>query len=428
MTVIEIGEDIRMLREGAEVALPKSRKARALLAYLALADRPAHRSRLGEMFWDRAADPRGGLRWALTRLRRALGPDEDWLVADSATVRLDCPREAVVFTDDADRLLLATESGEHDAYAAWLVGIRDSTLVDASSAARTERPVPAPESAPRQTIRYTTAQDGTRIAYAAMGEGRPLLKAANWLTHLDAELEIPAWSGLTIALARTYRLYRYDERGNGLSDWKVDDLSFDAFVSDLECVVDALGLERFPLLGISQGASVSIEYAVRHPERVTGLVLIGGYPAGWRFHSNPEMVAKREAEKTLVRHGWGDNSPAYRQIFSHSFMPGADGETLDRFNEFQRQTTSAENAARFIDTFGDIDVRDRLGEVRAPTLVLHSRDDQRIAASVGAALAADMPNAQLQTLPSANHLPVPGEPAFDIMVDEIERFVSELPE
>nr|WP_255548187.1 alpha/beta hydrolase [Erythrobacter ani] len=252
------------------------------------------------------------------------------------------------------------------------------------------------------------------------------MKAANWLTHLDAELEIPAWSGFSIELARRYRLYRYDERGNGLSDWKVEDLSFDAFVSDLECVVEALGLERFPLIGISQGASVSIEYAARHPEKVSGLVLIGGYPAGWRFHDNPEMVARREAEMTLVRHGWGDNSPAYRQIFSHSFFPDADSKTIDRFNEFQRQTTSAENAARFIDTFGDIDVRKRLAQIEVPTLVLHSRDDQRITASVGADLAARLPNAELQTLPSNSHLPHPGEAAFDQMVKGVEAFLENL--
>ena len=425
MTQIELGEDVRVLREGREVELPKSRKTRALLAYLALQDRPVHRSRLGEMFWDRAADPRGGLRWALTRLRKALGPDHEWLRADKATVSLDVPPEHLLFPDDdRERLLLATESGEHDAYAAWLVTLREKPCE--TPPASTHGSSGEHEPIPRQTIRYTTAEDGTRIAYAAMGEGRPVLKAANWLTHLDAELEIPEWSGFTIELARRYRLYRYDERGNGLSDWKVEDLSFEAFVSDLECVVEALGLERFPLIGISQGASVSIEYTARHPEKVSGLVLIGGYPAGWRFHTNPDILARREAEMTLVRHGWGDNSPAYRQIFSHSFFPEADGETLDRFNDFQRQTTSAENAARFIDTFGDIDVRQRLSQIEVKTLVLHSRDDQRIAASVGADLAASLPNAELQTLPSRSHLPHPGEAAFAIMIDEVASFLDRL--
>ncbi len=424
MTHFEIGEDIVVTRGGETVDMPKSRKARALLAYLVLTHKPVHRSRLSEMFWESAADPRGGLRWALTRLRNVLRPDDNWLTANSATIRLDCPPEALsVETDQPERLLLATESGQHDAYAAWLVTLREEYAARDALGKDDDQPA---ASVPRQTIRYTTATDGTRIAYAAMGEGRPVLKAANWLTHLDAELEIPEWSGFTIELARKYRLYRYDERGNGLSDWAVEDLSFDAFVSDLECVVDALGLERFPLIGISQGAPVSIEYAARHPQKVSGIILIGGYPAGWRFHADPEMVARREAEMTLVEHGWGDNSPAYRQIFSHTFFPDADSKTIDKFNDFQRMTTAARNAARFIDTFGNIDVRHRLAEINVPTLVLHSRDDMRIAASVGVRLAASMPNAELVTLASNNHLPHPGEPAFDVMLAEIARFLDRL--
>ena len=425
MTRIEIGEDITLTRAGRSVDLPKSRKTRALLAYLALERRPIHRSRLSEIFWSRAADPRGGLRWALAKLRKALGEDGDWLATDPATVTLHIPDEALHIDPGAShRLLLATESGNHDDYAAWLVAQRDT--LEAGDASDESGATSLPIETPRQTIRYTSAPDGTQIAYAAMGEGPPVLKAANWLTHLDAELELPGWSGLTIGLAQNHLLYRYDERGNGLSDWKVEDLSFDAFVSDLECVAEAIGLDRFPLVGISQGASVSIEYAARHPERVTGLILIGGYPAGWRFHQDPDKVAQREAEMTLVRHGWGENSPAYRQIFSQTFFPDADPATIQRFNEFQRMTTSAENAARFIDTFGDIDVRHRLAEVKAPVLVLHSRDDQRIDASVGARLAASLPNAELQTLASRNHLPHPDEPAFAAMMAGIERFLAQL--
>jgi len=425
MTRIEIGEDIAVTRGDRRLEMPKSRKARALLAYLALSRKAVHRSRLSEMFWHRAADPRGGLRWALTRLRRLLGPDEGWLIADSSCVQLACPAEAIAVDRSAgDLLLIATETGDHDEYAAWLVALRgeiasgfgDGPLMDAD---REERP-------PRQTIRYATAPDGTRIAYAAMGEGRPVVRAANWLTHLDAELDIPAWSGLILRLARKYCLYRYDERGNGLSDWDVEDLSFDAFVSDLECVIDTIALERFPLIGISQGAPVCIEYAARHPERVSGLVLIGGYPAGWRFDPTPGSQARREAEMTLVRHGWGANTSAYRQIFSQTFFSDVDRETIEQFNEFQRLTTSAENAARFIDCFGNIDVRARLGGIQIPTLVLHSRGDERIAFGVGAELAASMPNAELRTLASRNHLPHPGEPAFSVMMQEIERFIDSL--
>ena len=180
---------------------------------------------------------------------------------------------------------------------------------------------------------------------------------------------------------------RYDERGCGLSDWDVEDLSFEAFVEDLEVVADRLELERFPLLGISQGAAVSIEYAVRHPERVSGLVLVGGYAAGWRHMVDPEEQARREAVMALTEVGWGTDNPAYRHIFSKTFMPEASPETLAWFDDFQRHTTSPKNAARFQEAFGHIDVRHRLGDVKAPTLVLHSRHDQRIPLAQGRLLA-----------------------------------------
>ena len=324
---------------------------------------------------------------------------------------------------------MATESGEHDDYAAWLVNLRENDAPQGMLAQRdTPPPPPVADANPRQTIRYTHAEDGTRVAYAAMGEGRPVLKAANWLSHLDAELEVPVWSGFVTRLARNYRLYRYDERGNGLSDWNVDDISFEAFVSDLECVADKLKLERFPLIGVSQGGAVSIEYAARHPERVSGLILIGAYPTGWRANPDPAKVERGEAEMTLVRHGWGDDSPAYRQIFSHSFLPSATPEQLDRFNSFQQQTTDARNAARFIDVFGNIDVRETMAKVETPTLVLHCRDDQRVSAKMGAQIAATMPKAEMMTLPSSNHIPIETEPAFAQMMDAIDAFIAQLPE
>ncbi|MFB0612858.1 alpha/beta hydrolase [Aurantiacibacter poecillastricola] len=429
MIHIVLSEDISLTAHGAPVELPKSRKARALLAYLAVEGRRIHRLRLCEMFWDKAADPRGGLRWALTRLKKALGEDCDWLEADRNGVCLSVPENALTIDSAAgERLLVATESGEHDDYAAWLVDLRERAATQVHTPS-SDVPVPlASDACPRQTIRYTHASDGTRVAYAAMGQGRPVLKAANWLSHLDAELEVPVWSGFVMHLARRYRIYRYDERGNGLSDWNVDDLSFDAFVSDLECVADTLELERFPLIGVSQGGAVSIEYARRHPGRVSGLILIGAYPTGWRANPDPAKVERGEAEMTLVRHGWGDDSPAYRQIFSHSFLPSASPEQLERFNSFQRQTTDARNAARFIDVFGNIDVRETMAEVDTPTLVLHSRGDRRVSPKMSAQIAAAMPRAELMTLPSNNHIPIDTEPAFAQMMDAIDSFIAQLPE
>ena len=276
-----------------------------------------------------------------------------------------------------------------------------------------------------QRIGFCEARDGTKIAYATVGSGPPILKAANWLNHLEFDWASPIWGGSFTALAQHRTFIRYDERGCGLSDWDVDDLSFEAFVDDLEAVADRLKLERFPLLGISQGAAVSIEYAVRHPDRVSGLILIGGYAAGWRHLATPDEQARREAVLKLTEVGWGTDNPAYRHIFSQTFMPDADADDLAWFDEFQRQTTSPQNAARFQDAFGYIDVRERLAEVKAPTIVLHSKDDQRIPLELGRAVASGIPNARFVPLESRNHILVDHEPAWAVCFDTVVEFLTE---
>lgn len=275
-----------------------------------------------------------------------------------------------------------------------------------------------------QKIGFCNARDGAKIAYATLGSGPPLLKAANWLNHLEFDWASPIWGRSFAAIARYRTFIRYDERGCGLSDWDVDDLSFEAFVEDLEAVADNLGLERFPLLGISQGAAVSIEYAVRHPERVSGLILIGSYAAGWRHLTDPEEQARREAVLTLTELGWGTDNPAYRHIFSQTFMPDAPPEDLVWFDEFQRQTASPGNAVRFQQAFGLIDVRDRLAEVRAPTIVLHAERDQRIPMEVGRAVADGIPGAQFVPLDSGNHILVESEPAWQECVEAVGTFLE----
>lgn len=279
-----------------------------------------------------------------------------------------------------------------------------------------------------QQVRYCYAEDGVRIAHATTGEGPPLVKSANWLNHLDLDWSGPIWGRLFTDLSRGRSLVRYDERGNGLSDWDVADLSFDAFVRDLETVVDSTGIERFPLLGISQGVAVSIEYAARHPERVSHLILLGGYAAGWRHTADAAEVEQREAIITLVRHGWGGDNPAYRQIFSQTFMPSGTHEELDWFNDFQRRTVSPENAARFLEAFSHIDVRHRLRDVRCPTLVLHARGDQRIPLQQGIELAASIPGASLVTLDTDNHVPLGREPAAEKVSACIDAFLQSAPQ
>ncbi len=281
------------------------------------------------------------------------------------------------------------------------------------------------QSAPRleQLVRYTFAPDGVRIAYACTGAGPPLVKAANWLNHLELDWAGPVWGRLFQELSADHTLVRYDERGNGFSDWDVDDLGFDAFVSDLECVVDKLGLDRFPLLGISQGCAVSIEYAARHPDRVSQLILLGGYAAGWRHTADPVEIEQREAVITLVRHGWGSDNPVYRQLFSQAFMPSATHAEIDWFNEFQRRTTSTENAVRFLEAFSRIDVRHRLAHVRAPTMILHASKDQRVPILCAVELASSIPNASLVTLDTDSHIPLSREPATARIIDCIRSFL-----
>jgi DNA-binding SARP family transcriptional activator/pimeloyl-ACP methyl ester carboxylesterase len=283
------------------------------------------------------------------------------------------------------------------------------------------------EAIPRQEIRFCRTADGVRLAYATVGAGPPLVKAANWMNHLEFDWESPVWRRLFRELARQNTLIRYDERASGLSDWDVPSMSLDAWVADLEAVVEACGLERFPLLGISQGCAVCIEYAARHPERVTGLVLHGGYAAGWRADPSygPADVARRDASIEIVRFGWGEDTPAYRQMFTQTFIPGGTPEEISWFNELERRTVSPENAARFMEAFARIDVRARLAEVHAPTLVLHARGDQRISYHKGMELAAGIPGARFVLLESENHLVLEHEPAFGDWIREAVGFLEQ---
>ena len=235
---------------------------------------------------------------------------------------------------------------------------------------------PWPAAAPsrltlNQEVHFCTASDGVRIAYALAGQGPPLVKAANWLNHLEYDWQSPIWSHLLHEFAARHQLIRYDERGNGLSDWDVPDISFEAFIRDLESVVDAARLKRFALLGISQGCAVSIVYAIRHPERVTHLVLYGGFARG-RTRRDPEHA---RTLFSIVEQGWGKENPAHRQFFTSLFFPDGTPEQMQWFNDLQRMTTSTENALRIMRATGELDISDLLSQVKVPTLVLHCRND-----------------------------------------------------
>jgi pimeloyl-ACP methyl ester carboxylesterase/DNA-binding winged helix-turn-helix (wHTH) protein len=277
----------------------------------------------------------------------------------------------------------------------------------------------------RQEIGFCTAGDGVRIAYSEVGSGAPLVKTANWLSHLEYDWQSPIWSHLLQALAAERRLIRYDERGNGLSDRNVEDISFDGFVRDLECVVDASGLETFPLFGMSQGCAVSIAYAVRHPERVSHLVLLGGYARGRRKRGSQKEIDQADALKTLMRLGWGQENPAFRQVFTSLFIPGGSPEQMRWLNDLQRNTTSPENAVRIREAMNQIDVTDLLPHVGVPTLVLHCRDDAVTPFEEGRLMAAGIRGCRFVELEGRNHIILDGDPGRQRFLEEMRAFLAE---
>ena len=512
-----------VLVDGAPVPLPPSRKTRALLAWLALSQRPQRRERLCEIFWDVPDDPKGALRWSLSKIRRMLGEAEAGRVrADRATVSLDtagveidadrvlglsagalaamptealetlaasfrggfvedlaldrCPefeawRTALAFeAETAHRRLLAllverlagdparalphaerlaASSPEDESAAARVqalrqavrqsltsrlavvgpaqAGIAETSAVAVARAPAAPAPAPAApgSAAPQDDIRYATARDGTRIAWSAAGSGPPLVRAAHWMSHLAYERVSPVWRHWLRELSGLATYLRYDERCNGLSDSEAEDLSLGALVSDLEAVVDAAGLDRFTLLGVSQSCAISIAYALRHPERVQGLILYGGYAQGWRARGDPAEIARREAILVLMRQGWGQDNPLFGQLFASMFVPGATPEQIAQFSELQRRTVTPRNAIRLQNAFSVIDATADLARVDVPTLVMHATGDLVAPIESGRQLAMGIPGARMVELDSANHILLESEPAFGRFIGEVGTFLRQ---
>jgi pimeloyl-ACP methyl ester carboxylesterase/DNA-binding CsgD family transcriptional regulator len=276
-----------------------------------------------------------------------------------------------------------------------------------------------------QRIRYLRTRDGVRLAWAEAGAGQILLKAANWMTHLEYDWESPVWQHWMRFFSRYFRFVRHDERGCGMTDWQVGDLSFGRWVEDLEAVVDAVNPpEPFALLGISQGAATCIAYAVRYPERVSHLVLYGGYARGTYHREDPDKECLYRAMIDLVRLGWGSDNPVFRQVFTSRFVPGASDEQIGWFNELCRKTTTPEMAALLLEMRAEINVMPLLGAVRAPTLILHSRGDDVIPIVEGHILAAGIPDAQFVELDSKNHVLLEHEPAWERFCEEVLEFTG----
>jgi pimeloyl-ACP methyl ester carboxylesterase/DNA-binding SARP family transcriptional activator len=524
--------NLAITRYGEPTTLPSSRKTRALLAYLVLNPGLQRRERLCEIFWQVPDDPRGSLRWSLSKLRQLVdddlhtriiadrefvsfepagaaidildlrqalsgGPEsmaddelaealsmtspgylqgldlsgqpefDSFLVSERETFRVmrrdlllerirrlaDAPAEALRWLyrlievepyslsahvalienlvragrkQDATKQVATSMAAFKGIDGVDLMQLRRAVSGSPDPSAGADSHATVPDCRPLgQEIRFCKAPNGAKIAYATVGDGPPLVKAANWLNHLEFDWESPVWRHVFRGLAEGRRLVRYDARGNGLSDWDVEDYLLARQVEDLETVVEAAGLDRFPLLGLSQGCAISIEYAARHPDKVTRLILIGGYARGWNKQGNAEVIRQTEAMITLVGIGWGQNNPAFRQMFTSQFMPDAPPQNQVWFNELQRISTRAQNAVKLLRAAGEVDVTSRLADVRAPTLVLHARDDVRVPFNNGRELAGSIPGARFVSLSSSNHLLPDTDPAWPVMLREINAFLAE---
>lgn len=282
-----------------------------------------------------------------------------------------------------------------------------------------------PKIAQKQEVLFCRSEGNINIAYAVVGQGQVLIKTATWLTHLEYDWDSPVWSLFLQHLAQNNRLVRYDGRGNGLSDQEVGDISFAAFAKDFEAVIDAINPERFAILAMSQSASVAIDYAVRHPEKVSKLILYGGYATGRNRRGSDQETDKARTFLSMIHHGWGDEHSAFMRAFSSVYLPNGSPEQIKWFADLQRVTTTAENALRIRTACDEIDVSKLLPKLRVPTLILHSRHDNVVPLDQGRLLATSIQNARFVTLESHNHVVLPGEPAWPKLLAEIEEFLSE---
>jgi DNA-binding winged helix-turn-helix (wHTH) protein/pimeloyl-ACP methyl ester carboxylesterase len=386
----------------------------SVLAYLVEhRDRVVSKDEVLEEVWKTAYVSDSALASRIMAARRAVGDD-----GRSQRLIRTVQRRGYRFVGEVEEAGDASSTVEGDAHSAR------PSVDEAIEPLATDDPAAAEDDFGSTSVQFCTTPDGVRIAFAVGGSGPPLVKVANWLTHLEFDLESPIWRHTFSRLAADHQFIRYDARGSGLSDWDVEELTLDAWVRDLEAVVDELGLDDFPMLGISQGAAIAIRYVVRNPGRVKCLILQGGYArgrrergeAGVRLAETLEMLAERE---------WGHAESAFSRLFSDRMIPGGTAEQQGWLTDLQRVSTSAENALGFMLGTGAINVTDDLPNVDVPTLVLHSRREEQVPFEEGRIIAAGIPNARLVPLDSRNHLILEDEPAWPVYQAEVTRFLAE---
>ena len=301
----------------------------------------------------------------------------------------------------------------------------------ASTRTRTEQPFAGSQTAGTTIVplkhetRFCTAPDGVGLAYAIDGEGPPLVKASNWMTHLDYERQSPVWRHWVKELSRGHTLVRYDERGCGLSDRQFEGIpTLDTYVDDLSAVVDAAGLDRFALIGISGGGPTAIEYAVRNPERVTQLILYGTWTRG-RYKRGESDAEQSRLLIDLIRVGWGGAVPAFRQVFTSIYIPSAGEEQKRWYDDLQQASSSGEMAARLWQSRAKTEISDTARRVTQPALVLHARQDRVVPYEEGRRLAALLPDARFVTLETENHILQEGEPAWEAFLSGVRAFLGD---
>ena len=281
------------------------------------------------------------------------------------------------------------------------------------------------ETAENQRVQFCITPDGVQIAYARVGKGLPILKAPNWLNHIEYEWRSAVWGPFLAGLAKHHELVRFDQRGGGLSDWEVEDMSEAAMIVDMNAVVEATKLESFALFGLSQGCSFSIRYAVENPEKVRCLILLGGFVRGVFKRGSREQEELFKATQTMLIRGWGSTNPMYRQFLAAGFIPDATPEQKAGFDELQRVSVGPENLARINDMNSFVDTTELAKRVSVPTLVLHCDGDRRVPLEEGRRVAALIPDARFVALKGNNHALVEGTPAFDRFFTEVESFLKE---